>query len=373
MKYIYHFLAALTGGVFIFSGLVKLNDPVGTAIKMEEYFQVFAADFSPIFREFVPYSLPFAVFLCVAEVVLGLALAVNFKKYFTLTKLSALVIFFGVLTYYSAEYNKVTDCGCFGDAIKLKPWESFYKDMILLGAILLLFLTSVFIKKDKNANKKPNYLPGGIVFLGTILSFFGAYYVLEHEPLIDFRNFKVGNNIVELRTPVKKPIYEYIFTDSTGKELIFKDYPQDSTIKYKSYRITNPEDSLLFLPKILDYNFTHSERGDFTAESLKGNKLLVIVQNTMKSNRDAFEKIKTLATGAKNVQTVVISADSEQNVANFLTSVGLNVPFYLGDEKVLKTIIRCNPGLMLLKDGVIVGKWHHNDTPAPEDLNEILK
>jgi hypothetical protein len=245
--------------------------------------------------------------------------------------------------------------------------------MILLGAIILLFLTSFFVKKDKNKKTPPNYLPGGIVVLGTVLSFFGAYFVLEHEPLIDFRNFKVGNNIIELRTPVKKPIYEYIFTDSTGKELVFKDYPQDSTIKYKSYRITNPEDSLLFLPKILDYNFTHSERGDFTAQSLKGNKLLVILQNTMKSDREAFEKIKNLASGAKNVQTVVISADSEQDVANFLTSVGFNVPFYLGDEKVLKTIIRCNPGLMLLKDGIILGKWHHNDTPSPEDLNEILK
>jgi uncharacterized membrane protein YphA (DoxX/SURF4 family) len=370
MKYLYHILAALTGGLFVFSGAVKLNDPVGTALKMEEYFQVFAADFNPLFRELVPYSLPFAIFICVVEVVLGLALLSNFKKYFTLSSLLALVIFFAFLTYYSAEYNKVTDCGCFGDAIKLSPWESFYKDIILMGALLLLLVISFFLKKDKK--KKVSAIPSYVVLGGTIFSLIAAYYVLAHEPFIDFRPFKVGNDIKAMRTPLKKPIYEYIMTDSTGKELVFKDYPQDSTLKYKSYRLANPEDSLLFLPKIMDYNFTHPERGDYTEESLKGNKMLILVQNVGKTNRDAYAEIAKLAGEAKNVEFAVITADSEDKVKELLKSTGLNLPFYFGDEKLIKTVMRCNPGLFLLKDGVVAGKWHYNDTPNAEKLGIIL-
>ncbi len=370
MKYLYHLLATLVGGLFVFSGLIKLNDPIGTSLKMSEYFQVFATDFTPFFNHFIPYSLPFAIFICVIEVVLGLSLIVNFKKYFTLNSLLLLVIFFGFLTYYSAAYNKVTDCGCFGDAIKLTPWESFYKDMILLGAISLLLLISAFIKKEKN--DAPSPIPAYITLVGTLASLFGAYYVLAHEPLIDFRPYKVGNSIIELRKPTVKPIYEYVMLKD-GKEVVYKEYPQDSTLTYKSYRLVNAEDSLLFLPKILDYNFSHPTLGDFTEESLKGAKLMLIIQNVSKSNKEAFEKINALTGQLKDVTPFVVTADNEDVFKQFANEVGLKAPYYFGDEKVLKTIIRCNPGLMLIKDGIVKGKWHYNDTPEAAEIEALLK
>ena len=119
----------LVGGLFIFSGLIKINDPVGTAIKMEEYFEVFSTDFGSFFHAFVPYALPIAIFLCVLEVVLGLAIILNYRTNISIIVLLLLLAFFTFLTFYSAYFNKVTDCGCFGDAIKLTPWQSFYKDI----------------------------------------------------------------------------------------------------------------------------------------------------------------------------------------------------------------------------------------------------
>ena len=127
------------GGLFIFSGLIKVNDPVGTAIKLEEYFNVFSSDFASFFGALEPFALYFSIFLVVLEVALGVAVLINFRMPTTSWILLLLILFFTFLTFYSAFFNKVTDCGCFGDAIKLTPWESFTKDLILLSLILVIF------------------------------------------------------------------------------------------------------------------------------------------------------------------------------------------------------------------------------------------
>ena len=131
----------LVGGLFIFSGMIKVNDPVGTAIKMEEYFEIFSLDIAGFFHYLVPFALPISIFLVVVEVVLGVALLFNYKQNTTLKSLLAIIVFFTALTGYSAITNSVTDCGCFGDAIKLTPWESFIKDIVLLVMILILYLS----------------------------------------------------------------------------------------------------------------------------------------------------------------------------------------------------------------------------------------
>ena len=139
MKVIHMIIRFIVGGLFIFSGLIKVNDPAGTAIKLQEYFEVFAQDFGEFFHFFVPYALPLAVFLVVLEVVLGVAVLINFSMKKTTLVLLVLILFFSFLTFYSAYFEKVTDCGCFGDAIPLDPWESFYKDVILTVLIVWLF------------------------------------------------------------------------------------------------------------------------------------------------------------------------------------------------------------------------------------------
>ena len=139
MKYLIHISRIFVGALFIFSGLIKLNDPIGFSFKLEEYFGVTVLDL-PLFE---PYALVIAIFVVVFEVLLGVFLLIGYKPKFTVWSLLGMIIFFTFLTFYSAYYNKVTDCGCFGDAIKLTPWESFTKDIILLVFIIILFLLEI--------------------------------------------------------------------------------------------------------------------------------------------------------------------------------------------------------------------------------------
>ena len=142
IKIIVHLFRYFVGVLFIFSGLIKLNDPIGFSFKLEEYFgpTVFNLDF------LIPIVLPMAIFIVILEVVLGIFLIIGFKKKFTLWSLLLMIIFFTFLTWYSAYFNKVTDCGCFGDAIKLTPWESFTKDVVLLVMIGFIFFKQDMIK-----------------------------------------------------------------------------------------------------------------------------------------------------------------------------------------------------------------------------------
>lgn len=128
MKYLIHLSRILVGALFIFSGLIKLNDPVGFSFKLEEYFGATVMDLPFL----APYALMIAVIVVVFEVLLGVFLLIGYMPKFTVWSLLGMIVFFTFLTFYSAYYNKVTDCGCFGDAIKLTPWESFTKDIILL-------------------------------------------------------------------------------------------------------------------------------------------------------------------------------------------------------------------------------------------------
>ena len=139
MRIIDQFSRFFVGILFIFSGLIKLNDPIGTRIKLEEYFEVFSVDFAAFFEIFVPFAMQIGMFLIILEVILGVALLFNYRMNITTWVLLLLILFFTFLTFYSAYFNKVTDCGCFGDAIPLTPWQSFTKDVILIVFIGHLF------------------------------------------------------------------------------------------------------------------------------------------------------------------------------------------------------------------------------------------
>ena len=164
----------LVGVLFIISGLIKLNDPMGFSFKLEEYFNANVLNVEFL----IPAALLIACLVVIFEVVLGVMLLIGFKTKFTVWSLLAMILFFTFLTFYSAYFNKVTDCGCFGDALKLTPWESFTKDIILLGLILILFFNQKYILPlfDKTAINLT-------VFATYTLCFFMAYYVLQHLPL----------------------------------------------------------------------------------------------------------------------------------------------------------------------------------------------
>ncbi|KQS26922.1 BT_3928 family protein [Dyadobacter sp. Leaf189] len=363
MKILAQVSRVIVGLLFIFSGLIKLNDPIGTQYKLEEYFEVFATDL-PAFHDFfmglVPLALYFSVFLCTAEVVLGIALLVAYKPRTISWLLLLIILFFTFLTFYSAYFNKVTDCGCFGAAIKLTPWTSFGKDLFLLALILVI----VFYRKKFRA------LPTGIiVVISTLVSLGIAVYALRHLPILDLLPYRVGANIPAQLKPSEPLRYLYIF-DKKGETVEYEQYPSDTTLVFKEMIVLN-EDAK---PKITDYKVWNDE-GDFTEETFKGNKLFLIIKNLTDINTAALPDINKLinAVRGKGIQPIILTSGNSEEIVAFLNAHQLNAPFYYVDATVLKTIMRSNPGLWLLKDGTVKGKWHYNDTPGADEVLNLVK
>ena len=363
MKIAAHVARFVVGAIFIFSGLVKLNDPVGTQIKLEEYFEVFATDW-PIMHDFwmalVPYALYFSVLMCAAEVILGVALLVSYKLKTTSWVLLLLVVFFTFLTFYSAYFNKVTDCGCFGDFIKLKPWTSFGKDIFLLVLILFILWQRAIYR---------NLRTGWLVGLSAIFSLGLALYAILFLPPIDFLPYKIGANI-PAKMQASEPLrYKYIL-EKNGKTESFEQYPSDTTYKFKEMVLINENAK----PKITDYK-VWNDTGDFTQETLKGEKLIVIFKNTPDLNNASLADIRALVNSLKdtNVQSLILTSNSGENMKQICQAHQLEMPYYFTDGTVLKTISRANPGLLLLKNGTVMGKWHYNSTPTRGEILDNLQ
>ncbi len=353
----------LVGGLFIFSGLIKINDPVGTAIKLEEYFEVFATDFAPFFTYLVPAALFFSVLLSVLEVVLGIAVLLNYRMRITAWILLGLIVFFTFLTFYSAYFNKVTDCGCFGDAIKLTPWESFIKDIILLVLIVVLFIYR------KQATPFLGHAKADITIgVVTLINIAGAIIAIQHLPYLDFRAYKVGANIPGLMQPSAQLKYKYIMTKD-GKEEEFTDYPSEGGYEFKEMILLNPEAQ----PKITDYSVWNDE-GDFTEQTFEGNKLLIVMYDALKANTESIEEINRLVKSLTlQIKPIILTASGEKIFEDFRHEYQLAIPYYFADATVLKTIIRSNPGIILIQDGVVRGKWHYNDVPDVGKVEELIQ
>lgn len=361
-KIIDNIILIFVGGLFIFSGLIKVNDPIGTAIKLEEYFEVFANDFASFFHAFIPFSLEIAVLIVVLEVVLGVAVLLRHQMKITTWMLLLMIVFFTFLTGYSAYFDKVTDCGCFGDAIPLTPWESFYKDLVLLVLITYLFVRRKSYTPLIKGNK------GYIVMIGVIaLNIFLAVYVLRHLPFIDFRAYKIGNNIAEEMQPGEPFRYKYIM-EKEGETYEFDEYPSDQSYVFKDMILLNPDAQ----PKITDYN-VWNENGDFTEESLKGKKLFIVIQDVNSAGLSNIDKIRELVNSLEGSLDVwLLTSNDAATIENFRHEYQFAAPYYYVDATVIKAMIRSNPGIMLLQDGTVLGKWHHNDTPTAGVIRDLL-
>ena len=349
------------GGLFIFSGLIKVNDPVGTAIKLEEYFDVFSYDIASFFYLFKEIALPLAVILVVAEVVLGIMLILGVRLRLTVWSLSILIVFFTFLTFYSAYFNKVTDCGCFGDAIKLTPWESFIKDIILLVMIGVLF---VFRKDLSNGGQA---WAQWTVRISLVLSVALAVTAIRNLPFIDFRAYKEGVDITKAMQPSEQLQYNYVMKKD-GEEFIFDQYPSDESYEFVEMKLINEE----ALPKISDFS-VWNEEGEYTETLLTGKKAIVLVTNMSKINTSNLDQIDELINGIKgtDILPVLVAASSEDEIKWLIDSRGWEIEGYQGDATVIKTIMRSNPGIMLLNDGVVLKKYHFRNTPSYTEVKQL--
>jgi hypothetical protein len=363
-KFLDQFSRFFVGALFIFSGLIKLNDPIGTQIKMEEYFEVFTDDFGSFFHHFIPWSLEIGMVMIILELALGAAILIAWRMKWTSWTLVLLMVFFTFLTFYSAYFNKVTDCGCFGDAIKLTPWQSFTKDVVLMGFVMHIFWY------------KHHYTPAlrtregdALIIAVTALSLFLGVYAINHLPFKDFRAYRVGNNIPQQMQPQEQPIIEYVF-EKDGKEIKSLKYLTEAGYKYVSSRVKN-EDKIK--PKITDYSVTSPDGEDKTAFSFEGDKLMIVIFNADKASTKNITAIRELARGLEGkVECMILSGSTNDSIEKFRHENQLAVPYYFVDATVLKTIIRSNPGIALWKNGTVLGNWHHNDTPSAAEVLKLL-
>ncbi|WP_462252764.1 BT_3928 family protein [Ekhidna sp.] len=361
MKIVKEFARYAVGALFIFSGIIKVNDPVGTAIKLEEYFQVFASDIAPFFEWFVPAALFLSVFLSVLEVVLGIALIIGYRMRITSWILLAMIVFFTFLTFYSAYFNKVTDCGCFGDAIKLTPWQSFYKDIILL-----VLIGVIFWKKDSYNEWLSAKLGHIKIISSTIIFVIIAIYAIQHLPFIDFRAYKVGNHLPSLMENSAPLKYVYIM-EKDGEEFEFETYPTDEGYTYVEAKLTNPDAAA----KITDLSIWNGDN-EYTEDLLSGVKLVIIVHQIEKTSLKKIDRLRNLTYENPRFDTWILTSSGYEKFEAFRHSNQLGAPYYFADATVLKTMVRSNPGVILLKDGVVLAKWHYNDTPLGDDVIKIL-
>jgi uncharacterized membrane protein YphA (DoxX/SURF4 family) len=365
MKVLDKVIAFLVGSLFIFSGLVKLDDPMGTQIKLEEYFEVFSSDFAHFFEWFIPAAMPIGMFLIVLEIVLGVALLFYYNMKITSWALAVTISFFTFLTFYSAYFNKVTDCGCFGDAIPLTPWQSFTKNIILV--ILIGYL---FWRKGNFKSMMTEKIGTYVLIATTVISVYIGVYAIRHLPPIDFRPYAIGDNIQANMIPDEQPIFEYVF-EKDGVDIVSMDYLSEKDgYAYKSHRITNEDKTI---PKITDYNVWNEEVGDFTQQSLEGTKLFFISYNVIESSKDEMGEIVALVNKFDGeVETIALTSSSAPDFEQFRHEYQLAAPYFYGDATVLKAMIRSNPGLMLMRDGTVLGKWHANDVPSVDEIGSLI-
>ncbi|WP_378186819.1 BT_3928 family protein [Aquimarina sp. W85] len=359
MKLLVHISRILVGVLFIFSGFIKLNDPLGFSYKLQEYFDV-----NVLGLEFlIPFALLIAIFLVVFEILVGVTLLLGYLKDITLWSLMGMIVFFTFLTFYSAYFNKVTDCGCFGDAISLTPWESFIKDVILLVLIVILFIGKKYIQPiGAVASHK------WIVFVCFSLCLGFGYYVLMHLPWLDFRAYKIGVNIEKaMQTPPGAPeaemAYHWKFR-ANGEDHIITTSGSYPSFSGEFVSVDTETISEGYIPPIHDFSI-EKDGVDHTKRFLDEDKLVVIIMyNLLKSEKEGMKKISEIIADAKQsgYKVIGLTASIEDQINQAKQMYGFDLDFYSVDETALKTIVRSNPGILTLERGTIKQKLHWNDS-----------
>lgn len=354
-----NFCRIFVGVLFIISGLVKLNDPVGFAFKLEEYFGETVLNLPFL----MPFVLAIALTTVIIEVVLGVMLLVGFRRKFTIWALLLMIVFFTFLTFYSAYFNKVTDCGCFGDAIPLNPWQSFSKDIVLLVLILILLINIKLIKPLFNEKTRAI-----IVAVTTLLCILMGYWVLNHLPFKDFRAYSQGTNIIkgmEIPENAPKSVVEMIFvydvngtnTEFTDKQLT--EIPEGATFISREDKVISEG----YVPPIHDFSI-EKDGFDYTEEMLEEPKLMMFVSYDLaladKVGLQLLEKLH-LEAKAKGYKVIGMTASADSEISTIKKENNLTFDYYFCDATTLKTIERANPSIVILNNGVIAQKVHYND------------
>ena len=372
MKFLYSFSRLILGLTFIFSGFVKGIDLLGVNYKLIDYFNAWGMEF------LIPFAMVLSILLSGTEFIIGISLICN-----TLISVTSFIsflymIFFTSITFLILKTNPVSDCGCFGDAIILTNQETFLKNIILLIFAILIIKYHKKYTPIKKSNKNT------IINITTICIFFIIIiYSFQHLPIIDFRPFKTGTNIpqaMQIPKNAKKSEYKNTFVYKnlkTGKEKKFSEenYPWKDSLNWsfismKSKLIHKGDE-----PKILSFNIMTKEGEDVKDFFLYDNKttFFLILKDIKTADFSKAQKINQLSEYAKknNINFIALTATPDEDIEKIRKKYNFTFNFFNTDQIVLKTMIRSNPGLILIKKGIIIKKWSKNDIPTVEKLKSI--
>lgn len=353
------------GLVFIFSGFVKGVDPIGFMYKIEDYFVAYKTLWA------IPLAIYLSVFFCALEFVLGVLMLLNVKIKWVTWLVLITMIGFTFITFIDALYSPVPDCGCFGDALIISNIETFWKNIVIL---IFLFPSMLFLKKFKlYFSTKIEYR---IILIVSILFISFEIFNYRHLPVIDFMDWKVGNKLfVENPQPLK--FYLTYKNKETGekKEYLSPNYPYNDSIwmskwVFDTQRVEDPN------PKQHNLFVTDENEDNVTDNFIKNPEFqfMLIVNDMNKTNLVSLKIAEKLFSylDSNQISFVGITSGIKDDIKTFSEKIGTTIPFYNADDVVLKTMIRSNPGLILIKNGIVIDKWHYNDFPDVKKIKKIL-
>ncbi len=365
MKTFLTVLRFVVGLVFIFSGFVKGIDPLGTAFKLEDYLMYYHLDW------FLPLSLALSILLSALEFSLGVLLILKVRPVLVTWLLLLMMSFFTLLTFYDAIYEPVKDCGCFGDALILSNWQTFYKNIVLIIFVIILFINR---KKLKSA-----YNPFGewALMLGVPL-IFAWFSVVNYRnlPMIDFLAWKEGNDMVpERNLPLQFTLTYKNKSTGVEKQYVSPNFPYDDPEwleqwEFVSQCVVDPNPPPPHNLQILDQEFS-----DVTANFLENPdyQFILAIWNSGSVNKLALKKMNSFYHKAEHDghSFIAITPTIEEG-EELAKELGLDYEFYFADDIELKIMVRSNPGLVLLKDGVVQKKWSYRNIPDYNDVKKII-
>jgi hypothetical protein len=366
MKYFRYISRIIVGLVFIFSGIVKAIDPLGTVYKFQDYFQAFDLAFLK------QLALPAAIALCSLELISGISVLFNIRYKAGIRVVLILMIIFTPLTFILALTNPVTDCGCFGDAIHLTNWQTFFKNIILLIPVIYLLITEKQVSDNNNHTRQWVILSLSELFFLIFIS-----YNLRYLPVIDFLPYKKGTYIPDkMVIPEGVPSDKYATTfiyekDGQKKEFTLNNYPSDDTtwkfVEQKSVLVSRG-----YQAPIHDFVITTISGTDITKQVLesKGYTILMISKKLEESDPELLQRGYDL--GIYCIGNMIDFHVLTSSESTGVKRIDNGLSFCLADETTLKTMIRSNPGYILLKKGTVLNKWSWANIPENETISELI-
>ncbi len=365
MEFLRQISRFLVGIVFVFSGFTKGVDPWGTVFQFEDYMIAYGTEWA------VPMALIGTVILCTIEFTIGVALLLNFKMNITRWALLIIMVFFTIVTLIDALTNLVSDCGCFGEAIILTNWQTFYKNVVLMVFTLIIFFTHRYSHSSFYTKAQST------MAVITLLVFSGfTVYSFNRLPLVDFLGWEKGKDLVPDDTG--KPVAYLIYKNKTTgeeKKMLSGDLPWQDSVWMSQWEYVSTEVDDTGIKKAHGLQILDSTGLDVTEFYLENPsyQLILVSHDLEKANKKALEGMVRFCDEAThdNLSFILLTGSLQEEIERFRVQSGAHFEIFNADDIILKMMIRSNPGLILLKDGIIIDKWHYHNFPEYRDIKNL--